>query len=156
MQELRVTFYIRVTGYCLLHELPVTFYIRFTSYYLLHELRVNFYIWVTSCYLLHELQVKFILRVTNYYLLHKLGLWYWLCKVSLIYQLFISLACSLQNQVFLLRFSWAMYFMNECSNVSYSLMCKTSLHFYDLFITTWSIPSWFLLSNTFREYVVQR
>ena len=43
LHELRVTFYIRITSYCLLHELRVTLIVRVTSYRLLHELRVNVY-----------------------------------------------------------------------------------------------------------------
>ena len=88
--------------------------LRVTSYYLLHKLRVTFYIRVTSYYLLHELKVKFIIRVRSYYLSHELGLSCWLRKFSLLDQLFTK--CSLQNQVFLVSYYWAIYFMNECSN----------------------------------------
>ena len=35
-------------------------------------------------------------------------------------------------------------------------MWKISLQFYDLFLTTWSVPSELLLSNKFNEYVLQR
>ena len=105
---------LRVTSYYLLHKLRVTFYIRVTSYCLLHKLLITFYIRITSYYLLHELKVKFIIRARSYYLLHELGLSCWLCKVSLLYQLFTK--CSLQNQVFLVSYYWAIYFMNECSN----------------------------------------
>ena len=72
LQELRVTFCIQFTSYCLLHELRVTFYVRFTSYCLFHELRVTFITQVTSYYLLHELRVTFCIRFTSYCLLHEL------------------------------------------------------------------------------------
>ena len=66
-------------------------------YYFLHELRVTFYIRVTIYYLLHEY-----VRVTSYFLLHELGLQCWLCKGSLLYQLFISTRClSVASQLFL-------------------------------------------------------
>ena len=68
-QELRVTFYMRVTSYCSLHKLQVTFCMQVTSYCLLHDLRVNFYIRVTSYCLLHEWRVSFIARVTSYFFL---------------------------------------------------------------------------------------
>ena len=93
---------LRVTSYYLLHELRVTFHIQVTSYYLLNDLQINFYVRVTIYYLLHELRVKFVMRVTSYYLLHQFRL---IVEVSLLYQLFISMACFLQNQLFLVSYS---------------------------------------------------
>ena len=70
LHELRVTFCIQVTSYCLLHELRVTFYMRVTNYCFFDELRVTFTIQVTNYYLFYEL--LFILRVTSFCLLHEL------------------------------------------------------------------------------------
>ena len=86
------------------------YYLKLESKYFLcgclnNELRVNLYVRVTSYYSLHELQVKFIIRITNYYLLQELGLQCRLCIVSLLDQLFVSMTFSLQNQIFLVRYS---------------------------------------------------
>ena len=53
VHELRVSFCIRITSYCLLDELQVNFCIPVTSYCLLHELRVTF----MKDFFLFELQV---------------------------------------------------------------------------------------------------
>ena len=63
LHVLRVTFFIRVTSYCLLNKLQVTFIWRVTGYCLSHELRVTFCIRVASYCLLHELRVNFQLWV---------------------------------------------------------------------------------------------
>ena len=77
LQELRVTFCIRVTSYWLLHELRITFYIRVTVYCLFHELGVTFaarvykllfIARVASYWFFHKLRVAFCIRVTSYFL----------------------------------------------------------------------------------------
>ena len=145
LPKLRVTLHIRVTNYFLLHELRDNFYIRVTSCYVLHKLQVSFYFRVTRYYLLRQLQVKFIMPVTGHYLLHELRLQYLLCEVSLLYELFISLAWSLQNLVYLVNYSWAAYFMNECSNVKSQSAILSCAKFLYISMTC----SWLLLGNTF-------
>ena len=102
------------------------FYIRVTSNEIFARVKSYFY------YLLHELQVNFYVRPTSYYLLHKLGLQCWLCKASPLQLLFISMFCSFKNQVFPMRYSWAMYFMNECSNIK---------NYNQLFFHMWSVST---------------
>ena len=89
------------------YESRVTFYIRVTSYYLLHELRINFryelrvIIYCPS----YKLNLSYELRITIYYTTWNCNV---NCKVSLLYQPFICMVCYLQNQVFLVLCSCAM------------------------------------------------
>ena len=85
----RVVIIERVTSYELLsvHELRVSFCIRITSYCLLDELRVNFCIRVTSYCSLHELRVTFIERVTSFFFLFELQVF--VCCTSYIFQNFL-------------------------------------------------------------------
>ena len=68
--SLLVEFIGRVTSYelFLLHELRGTFCMRVTSYCLLHELRVTFIARVTSCCLFTSYELLFIARVRSYFL----------------------------------------------------------------------------------------
>ena len=61
LYDLRVTFCVEVTNYCLLYELLFTYKLRLTVYCTIDDLL-----------LLHELQITFCIRVTSYCLLHKL------------------------------------------------------------------------------------
>ena len=90
LHELRVTFCIQVTSYCLLHELRVTFCIKVTSYCLLHEFRVTFYIQVTSYCLFDELRATFIIQVTNYYLFYELLLILRVASFCLLHELRVT------------------------------------------------------------------
>ena len=110
----------RVTVYCTSYELlftcesQVTIYFRSYKLLFTYDLRV-----ITYCtsygllYSLHKLNVSlsYELRVTIYCTSWDYNVDY----VTFLYQ--IPTKCSLQNQVFLVSYSWAMYFINECSNV---------------------------------------
>ena len=63
-----MTFSIRVTSYCWLHELRVTFYIWGTSYCSFHKFRVTFIARVTSYFLHTSYELLFIARITSYFL----------------------------------------------------------------------------------------
>ena len=52
MNELRVTFYIQVTSYCLLHALQVTFIAQVTSYFLHLTYELLFTARVTSYFII--------------------------------------------------------------------------------------------------------
>ena len=145
-----------------MHELRVTFYIRVTSCYLLQELRVNFYVQVTSYYLLHELRVKFIMRVTSYYLLHQSGLWCWLLKFlyNISYS-FLWPALYKINYLFLVSYSWAMYFMKECSKIKLQSAIFSCVKFLYISMTYYLqhqvfLTSCYQLSNKVCKFLLQR
>ena len=145
MQESRITFYIKVTSYYLLHQLRVNFYLRVTSYYLLYdwqvklsyELRITIYCTTWDCNIDHCVKV---LYYTSYSFL-----WVAICKIKYsssavpkqciswmsaltlsYHQFFFYLSCVkryyifmtyfLQHEVFLASCYWAINFVNVCSN----------------------------------------
>ena len=88
---------------------------KYFSGFLTNELRVTSYeLRVTIYCTSHELNLSCELQVTIYSTNWIVML---IVEVSLLYQLFISMACSLQNQLFLISYSWAMYLMKECSRM---------------------------------------
>ena len=68
LHQLRVTFCIRVTSYCLLRELRFTFNARVTSYCLLHDLVVTVYCTSYELLFAYELGVNFYMQVTSQFL----------------------------------------------------------------------------------------
>ena len=83
-----------------------------TNHYLFYKLRDFSYIRVTSYFLLHGIRVTF--YVTSYCLFYEYGVYCWLCKVSPLYPLYISLTCSLQNKETLASYSSAIYYSVQC------------------------------------------
>ena len=67
LYDLRVTFCVEVTNYCLLYELRVTFYIQVTTYCLLHDWRFTFIARVTNYFLHSSYELLFIAQVTDYF-----------------------------------------------------------------------------------------
>ena len=57
-----------------------------------------------------------------------------MCKVYLLYRLFISMTCTLQYQGSLVSYCWVIYFMNECSKD------RLFVHVYNFSTFLWPIP----------------
>ena len=73
------------------------------------------------------------------------------CVNFLLYQLFISMACSLQNQVLLVSYSWAMYFMNKYSNVKLWSAVLSCVNLFT-FLTIYFLQRGVFLTTTVHKY----
>ena len=141
--ELRVTSYeLRVTIYCLSCELLFTYELRVTIYYTSYELIFTYELRVTIYCTSYKLNLSYELRVTIYCTS-------WGCNVDYVKFLYDTSYSFRWSALYKIENS-SSAIPEQCLNVwmlerwitiSYSFMCKTSLHFCDLFLITRSIPS---------------